>query len=137
MFPPHIGQFELVAALTPFLSLPPEWLAGYPVELWIDNSGAVGALIKGYSGIPDCARIVNVFHFAVARTRVASLWIDYVPTESNPGDAPSRLHEMSASRAQAAVAAYGDPMPMVVPTFANSRGEWLSSVEIASSVWRT
>ena len=95
----YIGQYEMAAALAALISLPPEWLAGRPVELWIDNSGAVGALIKGYSGIPDCARIVNLFHFAVAKLGIQSMWIDYVPTESNPADVPSRLHEMSAAEA--------------------------------------
>ena len=39
------------------------------------------SLIKDYSGVPDCARIVNMFHFAVAKLGLASLWIDYVPSE--------------------------------------------------------
>lgn len=132
----YIGQYELAAALTPFLSLPDHWLRGRPVELWIDNSGAIGALIKGYSGVPDCARIVNMFHFAAAKAGVQSLWIDYVPSESNPADIPSRLHEMDESEHEAAVAQLGDLMPMTLPTFADADGEWLSSVNIASSVWR-
>ena len=40
----YIGQFETLGAITPFVSMPPEWFTGYPVELWIDNSGAVAAL---------------------------------------------------------------------------------------------
>ena len=50
-----IGQFELIAAITPFISLPREWFVGRPVELWIDNSGAIGALLNGYSGVPPTA----------------------------------------------------------------------------------
>ena len=132
----YIGQFELVAAIVPFISLPEEWFRGRPVELWIDNSSAVGGLIKGYSGVPDCARIINMFHFAVARLGITSLWIDYVPTESNPADVPSRLHEMSYEEAAHAVRDFGQEVRAVVPTFATAEGEWLPSVAVAASVWR-
>ena len=132
----YIGQFELVAAIIPFISLPPEWFHGRPVELWVDNSPAVGSLIKGYSGVPDCARIINMFHFAIARLGIASLWIDYVPTESNPADGPSRLHEMGPDEGAATVRELGLPVEAVIPTFTNAKGEWLSYVAIASSVWR-
>ena len=132
----YIGQFELVGAIVPFLSLPRHWFAGYPVELWIDNSMAVGGLIKGYSGKPDCARIINTFHFALAKLGLASVWIDYVPTESNPADVPSRFHEMtSAERASYGdmLGAYVDP---VIPDFCDDEGDWFSFVDIAASAWR-
>ena len=131
----YIGQFEMAAALAAIISLPPEWLAGRPVELWIDNSGAVGALIKGYSGVADCARIVNMFHFAAVKLGIQSMWIDYVPTQSNPADVPSRLHEMSATEAAEALNDLGEPMKMVLPAFADSSGEWLSMRAIAESVY--
>ena len=91
----YIGQFELMGAIAAFVSLDRSYFTGRPVELWIDNSGAVGGLIRGYSGVPDCVRIINIFHFAIARLGLASLYIDYVPSESNPADVPSRWHEMS------------------------------------------
>jgi hypothetical protein len=132
----YIGQFELAAALAALLSVPEEWLRDRPVELWVDNSGAVSGLIKGYSGVPDCARIVNLFHFTVARLGIASIYVDYVPSESNPADVPSRAHEMGEAEAQAALAAFGSVRRMVLPTLADARGEWLSSVQIARSVWQ-
>ena len=131
----YIGQFELVAALTPFLSLPREWFEGRPVTLWIDNSSAIGSLIKGYSGKPDCARIVNMFHFVFAQLGAASLYIDYVPTESNPADIPSRFHEMSYDERRAAADDLGTLVPMVVPSFVHDDGSWLSYTEIARSIW--
>ena len=96
----------------------------------------MGALVKGYSGKPDCARIVNTFHFAVAQLGAASLWIDYVPTESNPADVPSRFHEMSADERSAAGPLLGDLVPMKVPSLCNADGSWLPMVDIARSVWR-
>ena len=131
----YIGQFELAAALAAVISLPEEWLRGRPVEIWVDNSGAVGSLVKGYSGVADCAKIVNLFHFAIAKVGVASIWIDYVASESNPADVPSRLHEMSEEEAREALREFGSIMEMTLPTFADANGNWLSSVEIAKSAW--
>lgn len=131
----YIAQFELVATVVVMLSLPDEWLRGYPVELWVDNAGAIGALIKGYSGKPECARIVNMFHFTVAKSGIASLWIDYVPSESNPADIPSRYHEMSDEEIEDMADVFGPFIPSVVPTFTDGAGNWLSSVEIARQVW--
>ena len=130
----YIGQFELLAAIAPFISLPAEWFQGRPVELWIDNSSAVAALVKGYSGKPDCARLVNMFHFAIARLGLASLWIDYVASESNPADVPSRAHELGADAA-AQLAEFGRMVEMTVPDFATEDGRWLPLVDIARSVW--
>ena len=131
----YIGQYELMAAVTPFISLPRSWFEGRPIELWIDNSGAASALVKGYSGVPDCARIVNMFHFAIARLGAASLWIDYVPSESNPADAPSRFHAMSRAQLERAVSELGDSVRMIVPELVDPQGRWLSSVAIAQSLW--
>ena len=130
----YIGQFELLAAITPFVSLPAEWFAGRPVELWIDNSSAMSALVKDYSGKPDCARLVNFFHFSIAKLGLASLWIDYVPSESNPADVPSRAHELG-ERASIELAEFGRLVAMKVPSIADESGAWLPLVEIAKSVW--
>ena len=129
----YIGQFELLGAITPFISLPSEWLTGYPVELWIDNSSAMSALVKDYSGKPDCSRLVNTFHFAVARLGLSSLWIDFVNSESNPADVPSRAHEMRDADAE--LAPFGRRVEMIVPEFATADGTWLSMIDIARSVW--
>ena len=118
-----------------FTSLPDEWLKDWPVEIWIDNAGAIGALIKDYCGVADCARIVNMFHFAAAKAKIQSLWIDYVASESNPADVPSRLHEMSPAQAAAELQAFGEPMRMVLPAFADPHGNWLSYTDIAASIW--
>jgi hypothetical protein len=131
----YIAQFELVATVVALLSLPDEWLRGYPVELWVDNAGAIGALLKGYSGKADCARIVNMFHFAVAKCGIASLWTDYVPSESNPADVPSRYHEMSDEEIRNMTNLFGPFIQSVVPVFTDQDGNWLSSIEIARQVW--
>ena len=92
------------------------------------------ALVKDYSGLPDCSRLVNTFHFAVAHLGLSSLWIDFVNSESNPADVPSRAHELGA-QAQLELAPFGERISMVVPDFADTDGKWLSMVDIARSVW--
>ena len=78
---------------------------------------------------------MNTFHFAVAKLGISSLWIDYVASESNPADVPSRLHEMSEAEAAEALRAFGEPVAMRLPVFADESGDWLSPKQIAASVW--
>jgi len=131
----YIGQFEVIAAISAFLSFPPEFFEGRPVQLWIDNSGAIGCLIKGYSGKADCAKLVNAFHFVVATRGLASLYIDYVPTDSNIADVPSRWHEMSATEREEWLPRLGQLVEPKLPNVADASGRWLSYTHIAKSLW--
>ena len=79
--------------------------------------------MKGYSGVANCAKTVKLFHFAIAKIGVASIWIDYVASESNPADVPSRLHEMSEEEARKALREFGSIMEMTLPTFADANGD--------------
>ena len=131
----YIGQFEVIAAISAFLSLPSEFFEGRPVQLWIDNSGAIGCLIKGYSGKADCAKLVNAFHFVVATKGIASLYIDYVPTDSNIADVPSRWHEMSEAERAEWAPRLGQFVEPRFPAVADDQGRWLSYTSIARSLW--
>ena len=76
-----------------------------------------------------------MFHFAFAKLGATSLWIDYVNTESNLADVPSRFHEMSATERSAVAADLGAPVEAIIPEFANRNGRWLPFADIARSVW--
>lgn len=89
----QIGQVELVGAVAPYLSLP-QVFAGRRVIHWIDNTSALAALAKGYSGVPDSARLIHMFH-AWAAAAGAAVWFEYVPTDANPADEPSRRLELA------------------------------------------
>ena len=84
----YIGQLELLAAVLAYTTFPEE-LRGRHVVHWIDNESAVYALAKGYSGSPDSARVVNLYHVSVAQLG-ATPWIEYVHTDDNIADLPSR-----------------------------------------------
>ena len=79
---------ELVGALVPYLSLP-MLLRGRRVLHWIDNSSAVAAAVKGYSYAADSARIVHGLHASLLALGVRA-WFEYVRTDANVSDKPSR-----------------------------------------------
>ena len=84
----QIGQLEILAGLVPYLSVP-HLLAGRDVVHWIDNTSAKAAFVHSYSGAPDSARLVHAFHAWQACAQ-ADVWFEYVPTNANPSDEPSR-----------------------------------------------
>ena len=50
---------------------------------------ALSALVHGYSGKPELAKMVNVFYLQAISLRV-SAYLDYVPSKANIADLPSR-----------------------------------------------
>ena len=83
----YIGQLEILAAVAVYFSMPE--LRGRRVLHWIDNTGAVAALTKGYARAPDSVRIVHVFK-AYCLGAGASIWFQWVPSKANIADLPSR-----------------------------------------------
>ena len=58
----YIGQLELLAAPTPYISLPEHVFLHRDVLHFIDNTSAQASLTKGFSSAPDSAFIVHTFH---------------------------------------------------------------------------
>ena len=85
----YIGQLELLAAAATLYSLPDDILRGRRAYFWIDNMGAKYGLQKSGSSKEDSARIINAFVL-----RAASLlfrpWFEWIPSEQNIADLPSR-----------------------------------------------
>ena len=92
----QIGQVELMAELVAYASIDATALAGRRVMHWIDNTSAVAASAKGYSSAIDSARIVHAMHATLAGLGVDA-WFEYVRTDANVSDAPSR-EDMSSVR---------------------------------------
>jgi hypothetical protein len=84
----YILQGELVAGLAVFFTLP--WLfRGRDVVHFVDNVGALAALVHGYARQPDLARFVCSFHAQLVGLRMR--WYgDWVPSKANPADVPTR-----------------------------------------------
>ena len=83
----YIGQLELLAAVSVYYSVPE--LRGRRVLHWIDNTGVISALTKGYSRAPDSVRILHVFK-AFCLGLGVSVWFQWVPSKANVADLPSR-----------------------------------------------
>jgi hypothetical protein len=86
-----IHQAELLPALLAVST----WAArmqGRRIILFVDNDGARGSLIKGSSTSLPSALIVGQFWSEAAAAEMY-IWVDRVPSASNPADGPSR-HEV-------------------------------------------
>ena len=77
-----------------------------------------------------------MFHFCVSKAAVASLYVDYVPTESNIADVPSRWHEMDEAERASWRPKLGRWIEAVLPNFADAQGNWLSYKAIATQLWQ-
>ena len=108
----QIGQIEILAGIVPYLSLPGA-LADVDVIHWIDNTSALAALMKGYSGVTDSARLVHIFH-AWNFSAHARVWWEYVPTKANPSDLPSR-QDLSQEVWEVAPGVTSTPVSAVLP----------------------
>ncbi len=73
----------------------PQVLAGRDAFWYIDNTVALSAVVKGSSSDPDLARAAAAIHLSMALsgTRV---WFEYIESESNWADEPSRALWKSA-----------------------------------------
>ena len=114
----YIMQGEGVGALAPLLSLP-ALFRGRSVVQFQDNTAALSALVHGYASKPDMSRIVNVFHMAQFLLGVR-VWFEWVPSEANLADLPSRLEYAEFFRCL--------PGSVWVPTVLPSQASWSSSL---------
>ena len=67
----------------------PAQFRGRDVIHFIDNTGAMFGLAKGYSREVDCARLAHVFQSVVCALD-ANVWVEYVASKANISDLPSR-----------------------------------------------
>ena len=85
-----IMQCEMLAALAALYSLPLSMTRKRKIVFFIDNTGALSALLHGYASKADAARIANVFHLLVTSLE-CDIYFEWVPSEANISDLPSRL----------------------------------------------
>jgi hypothetical protein len=97
----YVGQLEVLGGVAAYTSRP-EQFRGRDVVHFIDNTGALFGLSKGYSGDDDSARLIHSFH-SVLGAIDCNVWLEYVASGANIADLPSRgefgmLHELGSIR---------------------------------------
>ena len=80
-----VELFATVVALETFKP----WIRGSWSLLFVDSEPVQGSLVKGYSAKEDLCELVGLF-WKIALESEVFLFIDRVPTDSNPSDPPSR-----------------------------------------------
>ena len=80
----------MLAAICVYYAMASE-LRGERIIHYTDNSGALACLLKDYSADLDSARLVHTF-WALACAIEADVWFDFVKSEANVSDWPSRGH---------------------------------------------
>ncbi|KAL1530356.1 hypothetical protein AB1Y20_001264 [Prymnesium parvum] len=93
-----IMQCEIAAATWVYYSAPHIFKSRRVIH-FIDNTGALSALLHGYAARKlDCARMVNSFHLLAASLRLR-VYFEWVPSLANVADLPSRASEPGAMHA--------------------------------------
>ena len=83
-----ICSLEMLAALCSLLTFR-RWLKHRRVLFFIDNTAAWSAMINGYTSSPPMARLSTLFHLAAAALSI-DCWVEWVNTDANLADLPSR-----------------------------------------------
>ena len=88
---PRKSQIVMVELLAVVVALETfrELLKDAWILLFVDSEPVQGALVKGYSAKEDLCELVGVF-WRIALNLKVCIYVDRVPTDSNPADAPSR-----------------------------------------------
>ena len=85
----YIGRGELAGAIAALFTMP-VLFRGRKVIHFVDNAPALSNLINGYSGKPDMARLVNMFHLALLALDVE--WYgEWIPSKANVADIMTRV----------------------------------------------
>lgn len=90
-----ITPLETMALCGVYHSLPDETFAYMDVNHFADNTAANGATCRGYSPLPDISMMVGSFHLKLARLSTRP-WIEWVESEANIADLPSRPEDPDA-----------------------------------------
>jgi len=101
---------------------------------FVDNSAALGALVKGYSKVQNCIKLASDYWLRAAAHRIY-VFIDRVKSKSNISDEPSRLEfsklmvELGASWVEPNLSLLAERAPARDPTvWFNTPEQWEQTV---------
>ena len=89
----YVAQAELAVAVAVYYTMP-DICRGRFVLHFIDNVGALAALVKGYEGRADNAALVACFH-EITLDLMTNVWFEWIPSLANISDwmtRPDKAH---------------------------------------------
>jgi hypothetical protein len=99
------------------------------VLFFVDNTACLSACVHGYARSPHMATLANALHLALAQLKCHAWW-EYVPSQANGADLPSRPHSAEASEFYDKEGFQVWPSPLRLPSFDNLRYPRLEDVDI-------
>ena len=98
------------------------------VLFFVDNTACLSACVHGYARSPHMAALANALHLALAQLKCHAWW-EYVPSQANGADFPSRPHSAEASEFYDKEGFQVWPSPLRLPSFDNLRYPRLEDVD--------
>jgi len=124
-----IMQCEIAAATWAYFSAPHIFKSRRVIH-FVDNTGALSALLHGYARKLECARMVNSFHLlAAAPALELRVYFEWVPSLANVADLPSRSSEVGAMATYRVLFPSSVPGPSFLPPLDAWLPGGLSSLE--------
>jgi hypothetical protein len=124
----HINALELLAVLAAVFTFGPQYMRNRQVVFFVDNTACLAACVHGYARSPHMAALSNALHLALAHLKCHAWW-EYVPSQANGADFPSRLHCPEAARFYNDEGFQTWPSPMRLPSSDNLSFPSLEAVE--------
>ena len=122
----YINIAEAIALVAPLFTCP-DLIRGRSFIHFVDNTFALSLLVHGYAQKHECAAIVNQYYLRLASLS-AHPYFEWVPSEANLADLPSRESRSPAHMAQFLEALPGAErpgarVPFVYPPFFEGRND--------------
>jgi hypothetical protein len=124
----HINTLELLAVVAAVFTYGPSYMRNRQVLFFVDNTAYLSACVHGYARSPHMAALANALHLALAQLKCHAWW-EYVPSQANGADFPSRSHSAETSEFYDKEGFQVWPSPLRLPSFDNLRYPRLEDVD--------
>ncbi len=106
----------------------PSYMRNRQVLFFVDNTVCLSACVHGYARSPHMAALANALHLALVQLKCHAWW-EYVPSQANGADFPSRPHSVEVSEFYDKEGFQVWSSPLRLPSFDNLRYPLLEDVD--------
>ena len=86
-----------MAVLVTVFTFGPKYMHNRQVVFFVDNTTCLVACVHGYTRSPHLSALFNDLHLVLTHLKCHAWW-EYVPSQANGADFPSRLPDTEATR---------------------------------------